>query len=187
MKFKTQYDEKRERVFTNPGNPMKDVYKMRLNEKGQQVLEKVSQYSLFDEIQSHLEETEIHALVERYQLTGDPSVLMKQPGQYGDFTALPTSLADVYRFVADANNFFEDLPVEVRREYNFSASEFFADIGSEKSQAIFKKYKLDGSSVPSVLDMSNSNDTAATIEMLQNQISDAQAQIAELEGANNGE
>lgn len=184
MKFKTQYDD-HQRVVSNSGDPMKAVYKMRLNKKGEQVLEKISEYSLYDEIQSHFEETEIHSLIDRYKLTGDPALLNRMHGQFGDFTELPTSLAEVYKFVSDANNFFEQLPVDIRREYNFSATEFLADAGSEKFRSVMSKFnKID---VPAVMDITNPTDTAAAIEMLQNQITDAQAQIAELEGANNAE
>lgn len=177
MEFKTQYDEHK-RVFTNPGSPMKTVYKMRLDDKGRQVLEKMSEYSLYDEIQSHFEETEIHALVDRYKLTGDPSVLNRQLGQYGDFTDLPTSLADVYKRVADANNLFEELPIDIRREYNFSPAQFFADIGSERSKEIFSKLKLsEQNDVPSVLSTGDSPDPAAMIEQLQQQIATLQGEI----------
>lgn len=51
---------------------------------------------------------------------------------------MPKTHAELAQRVIDAENLFNNLPIEVRREFNFSVSEFFSSIGTEKFDSIFK-------------------------------------------------
>lgn len=130
MTFRTQFQ--RSQQIANPGSSLKTDYKLRLDKYGKRYLEPVGVSNVHDFIQSHHDSSEVHKLIEKYSMLGDPSILNKKVGRYGDFTGLPSNLAEVYRSVTEANDLFQTLPIEVKREFNHSPSEFFASIGTEK-------------------------------------------------------
>lgn len=134
--FPTQYDRKNERITTEPGCRMKDTYKMCVDENGKRELKKTGEYNLYAEIQSYKDSCSIDYILARFT-NGDESALSRVQGIYGDFTSMPTTLAELSQRVIDAENLFNNLPLDMRREYNFSASEFFAQLDSDKTKTLF--------------------------------------------------
>lgn len=128
--FKTKYDE-REKVITESGSGFSPIFSLKSKEAGVIDLEITGEKDLYQEIQSHAESVDIKNILLRYEL-GDTSALEKRQGQYIDITDLPTNFADIMKTVITAENQFNELPLEIRKEYNFSPSEYIADIGSEK-------------------------------------------------------
>ena len=63
---------------------------------------------------------------------GDTKALDRIQGNYLDCTEMPETLADAQNRILLLKSDFDKLPVELRREYNFSAEEFVADVGSTK-------------------------------------------------------
>lgn len=147
MKFRTQFQ--RTRSLANPGSPIKTNYSLRIDKFGKHYLEASGFTNTFEFIQSFHDSTEVHKLIEKYSMLGDPSLFQNRSGSYGDFTNLPTTLADVYRSVAEANDFFKSLPIEIKREFNHSPSEFFASIGTEKYNSVLASLNKDKSTVSS--------------------------------------
>lgn len=124
MKFNTQYDA-RERVETNPGSPVKQLYSGSYNEKGQVELRKAGQENLYATIQSFAESTDIHTIMRRF-VNGEVDVLEKVQGFYGDITEMPKTYADALQRIADSEKVFMSLPVEVRAKFGHNFSEFLA-------------------------------------------------------------
>lgn len=123
-KFKTQYDE-RERVFTHPGNPFKQLYTGSYNERGQVVLHEDGTEDIYAFIQSFAESTDIHVIMRRYQ-NGEVDVLEKVQGFYGDITTMPHTYAEALQRISDSEKVFMSLPVDVRAKFGHSFSEFLA-------------------------------------------------------------
>lgn len=135
--FETWLDRKKgHRITSNTGSPMKDTYKMHVDENGKRELRKSGVYNLYAEIQSHKDSCSIDYILARFA-AGDDTALSRVQGIYGDFSEVPTTMAEVCQRVIDAKHIFDNLPIEVREQYNFSASEFFAQIDSEKTRNIF--------------------------------------------------
>lgn len=124
MMFNTQYDA-RERVETNPGSPVKQLYSGSYNENGQVELRKVGQENLYATIQSFAESTDIHTIMRRF-VNGEVDVLEKVQGFYGDITEMPKTYADALQRIADSEKVFMSLPVEVRAKFGHNFSEFLA-------------------------------------------------------------
>lgn len=120
--FKTQYDD-RERTKTNPGNRIAPVYEF---SKGQ--LKKVGEKDIYAEIQSHAESCDIKIMIARLQM-GDTTMIRNV--QYMDITDMPKNLAEAYQMVNQATADFNNLPIDVRREYNFNPEEYIKDIGTD--------------------------------------------------------
>lgn len=124
LKFTTQYDA-RDRIISQPGNPIKQLYSGSYNERGQVELKEDGTDDLYAYIQSFAESTDIHTILKRYQ-NGEVDVLEKVQGFYGDITEMPHTYAEALQRIADSEKVFMSLPVEVRAKFGHSFSEFLA-------------------------------------------------------------
>ena len=122
--FKTQYDA-RNRIQSQPGNPIKQLYSGSYNERGQIELKDDGTEDLYAYIQSFAESTDIHAILRRFE-NGEVDVLEKVQGFYGDITEMPHTYAEALQRIADSEKVFMSLPVDVRAKFNHSFSEFLA-------------------------------------------------------------
>lgn len=128
MEFKTQYDA-RERLFSNPGDPIHITYAGHYDEKGRVVLAESGRENIYDQIQSYAESCDIHVLMKRY-MNGDVSALSQAQGQFLDVTDFPKTYADMLNFVNDMERSFMSLPAEVRAKFGNSFSEYLAASGA---------------------------------------------------------
>lgn len=122
--FMTQYDA-RQRIESNPGSPIKQLYAGSYNEQGQVELKEDGTEDLYAFIQSFAESTDIHAILKRYQ-NGEVDVLEKVQGFYGDITEMPKTYAEALQRISDSEKVFMSLPVEVRAKFGHSFSQFLA-------------------------------------------------------------
>lgn len=134
--FDTQFMRKDKRITSEVGSRMKPTYKMHVDENGKRELKQSGEYNLYAEIQSYKDSCSIDYILSRF-VNGDESALSRVQGVYGDFTDMPRSLSELSQRVIDAENLFNNLPLDIREQYNFSPSEFFAQLDSEKTKAIF--------------------------------------------------
>ena len=141
MLFTTKY-EKRDNQKTDHGNRIAPVYTVTSSERGTIELEVTGEKDIYAEIQSHADSVDIKNIMLRYEM-GDEMALNKTKGQYIDITQLPTTFADVLKTVIDSENQFNELPLDIRKEYNFSTAEYIADIGSEKWLKLFNPSELE--------------------------------------------
>lgn len=81
----------------------------------------------YKEIQSYYESTRIDVKLKRFSM-GDPGALGCPGGSYGDFTDLPSNLAEVLTFQQSAESSFSKLPADVRAIFNNNYAEFIASI-----------------------------------------------------------
>ncbi len=121
---------------SKPGSGMKDTYKMHVDENGKRELKKSGEYNLYAEIQSYKDSCSIDYILTRF-VNGDETALSRVQGIYGDFTQMPKTMAELQQRVIDAEYLFDSLPLDIRAQYNHSASEFFAQLDSDKTKAIF--------------------------------------------------
>ena len=122
--FKTQYDA-RDRISTEPGNPIKQLFSGCYNERGQVELKEDGTEDLYAYIQSFAESTDIHSILKRYE-NGEVDVLEKVQGFYADITEMPHTYAEALQRIADSEKVFMSLPVEVRAKFGHSFTEFLA-------------------------------------------------------------
>ncbi len=122
--FKTQYDA-RDRIQSNAGSPIKQLYSGSYNERGQVELREDGTENIYDFIQSFAESTDIHAILRRFE-NGEVDVLEKVQGFYGDVTDMPKTYAEALQRIADSEKVFMSLPVDVRAKFGHSFSEFLA-------------------------------------------------------------
>lgn len=124
LKFPTVYD-KTARVHCNPGNPLKTLYKPKVNDDGVLELVEAGQENLYDYIQSWKDSTDINVILARYA-NGDVDALSKVQGAYGDFTQFPKTYAEMLNRVNQGRLLFAELPLEIREKYNHDFAQFIA-------------------------------------------------------------
>lgn len=148
-KFRTQFDRKS--VPYPVTTSIVTDYQLSLALDGKEVLVPVGEHDIYPEIQSHAKSVDINEIILRHQ-RGDIDVLAQRAGMYGDFTNMPTSYAELYQNVLDAQAYFDSLPLEVRQKFDHSFSKFFTSIGTPEFEAAFSQPVADpvSNSVPVV-------------------------------------
>lgn len=139
-KFRTQFDRKS--VPYPETTSIVTDYQLSLAPDGKEVLVAVGEHDIYPEIQSHAKSVDINEIVLRHQ-RGDIDVLAQRAGLYGDFTNMPTSYAELYQSVLDAQAYFDSLPLDVRQKFDHSFSKFFTSIGTPEFDAVFSQPVVD--------------------------------------------
>nr|QJB19422.1 MAG: internal scaffolding protein [Microvirus sp.] len=139
--FANRY-ERPETAYTEHGDRMAPVYALKADKNGVIDLVQTGEKDLYQEIQSHADSVDIRTIMQRYE-QGDSTVLSRTNGQYVDITEMPTNFAEMIQKVIVAENHFTELPKEIRELYNYSVTEYIADIGSERWLGLFTDKKED--------------------------------------------
>lgn len=128
MKFPTRYDS-HERVTTNVGSRIHKLYQAQYDDEGRIDLVEVGEEDLYEAIQSHKDSVDIHVLLKQFQ-QGDTEALMRRQATFGDFTQVPSSYAELLNSVIAGEQYFNQLPVEVRARFGHSFSQWM--VGMDK-------------------------------------------------------
>lgn len=91
--------------------------------------------------QSDKKNCDINVIVERFNRTG---VLphIQNTGEYIDNTKIPQTLTDALDHVIEFREFFESLPVKLRKEMNFDPRNYEAFVNNPDNYDILKKNGL---------------------------------------------
>lgn len=116
--------------YTNPGNRIKTLYGPVFDDNGVMSLIETGKTDLYAEIQSHADSVDIHVILDRFAKTGDPGVLSRVQGAYGDFTQMPRTFAEALNTMVAAEQYFFGLPVEVRAQFGHDFHQFLASMDS---------------------------------------------------------
>ena len=125
MVFRDQYDNSFFPEFTCHGRVEKPTYTA--NEDGLPV--ESGTVNLYDEIQSHRQSVELSTLLQRYA-QGDVTALNQVEGLYADVVDMPSTYAELFNRVRDAENSFNALPEDVRSLFDNSPVSFWQSIGT---------------------------------------------------------
>lgn len=126
--FRTRFDS-RPRYYQPPGSPMHILYSGKVSPSGEIILEEIGEENLYAQIQSHAESVDINVLLRRFA-AGDPDALTRTQGLYGDFTDAPHTFAEALNTVIAAQHYFDSLPLDVRRQFDFNFNRFIASMDS---------------------------------------------------------
>lgn len=131
-KFLKPYDDSPV-ALTNTGKIYETTYTQRYDKSGHPYLEPTGERNLRAIINSNKDICNYEKIIRKFESTGDLTLLNRGvKGVYADWTGLPKTLIEAYNDIEDAKRIFEQLPVEDRKKYGNSFTEFLADFGSEK-------------------------------------------------------
>lgn len=125
MVFRNQYDNRGDCECTCHGRAEKPTYTA--NDDGLPV--ESGTVNIYDEIQSHRESVELSTLLQRYA-QGDVTALNQIEGVYADVVDMPSTYAELFNRVRDAENSFNALPDDVRALFDNSPVSFWQSIGT---------------------------------------------------------
>lgn len=135
--FETKWNRS-ETPNTETGERYAPVYK--LTATGD--LEQDGEIDTYAEIQSHADSTDIYTIMARYE-NGETEILNRKNGQWIDLTEMPTTFAEMHQLIIEADQTFQNLPLDIREKYNFSTADYIADIGSPRWIELMKGEKAD--------------------------------------------
>ena len=139
--FRTMYDEKEhKRIISNPGDPVKEEYQLRIQKDHSEILEPVGKSSFYDYIQSHADSVDIHKILERCAMIDDYSILNRMPAKFMDTTEMPKTLAEAFSMVQDAKTMFDRFPIEIKEKYDNNFVDFLGSLGTTKFDNIAGEY-----------------------------------------------
>lgn len=136
MAFRTVFS-KHKRFFSNPGDSLINDYGFARDEKGEKVFKCIGKFDLYEKIQSFKDSCDIYKIIEKFLVSGDPSVLIQKQGFYADITEYPTSLADMLDKYEKAKELFKSLDPDVRAKFNNDPDQFYSSFGTEKFNSVF--------------------------------------------------
>lgn len=119
----------RKKIPTPAGSRFKPEYSARYDDKGVLVLDEVGTVDVYSDIQSYHDSVEIHNIMRRY-LNGETDVLERVQGFYADASDLPDSYVGFLNKFQESQEFFAQLPPEIREIYNNDFAQFIADFDS---------------------------------------------------------
>lgn len=129
--FRTVYTECSP-LFSNSGEMTRPNYKPMYNDNGSYELVKDGVIHSYEDIQAWKATCDMSTIIERYIRTGDSSILNQRAGFFADVTQLPTNYAELANTLQNADMFFNALPADIKKEYEFNPAKFYAtaDISS---------------------------------------------------------
>lgn len=139
MNFRNQFQE-HERVHSNHGTREHVLYSPKVGDDGTIELISSGKIDIYDEIQSHKDSCDIHVLLKRFA-NGEPEVLARAQGAYGDFTEFPQTYAQLLQTVIDGEKTFMSLPIEIREKFGHSFEQWMAGMDNMESWMDSMGYK----------------------------------------------
>lgn len=118
------------KFVSNPGSDVHELYEGKIMPDGTIRLVTMGKESISEKINSYKAYTDIHYIMNRLQ-QGDTSVL-REGAFYGDMTKAPKSLADALNIMINAEDRFNELPLEVRNKFNNSYLAWLSSAGSDE-------------------------------------------------------
>lgn len=129
-----------ERFVCNSGSNKQIKYEPRINDKGFCELVDVGIIDTDEMIQAELAGTDLKYLLARF-LNGDPDALRGKPSFYADVTGAPKTLAEAMDVVLRAEYAFDQLPVDVKKEYGSDWRRWLASFDSKAEEKVIEVEK----------------------------------------------
>lgn len=115
---------------TNPGSPERILYSAKVKVDGSIDVVPSGKENIQDKIESFRDQTDMCYILKQIAL-GNADVLNVHPGQYGDFTKAPASMAEALQLQIDAQKAWYDMPVELRAKFDHDLNKWLVTAGSE--------------------------------------------------------
>lgn len=122
--FRSAFDA-HPRVIQNPGTRVKQLYSPVVKDTGELVLEESGTEDLYGYIQSHKDSCDINLILKRFA-SGDVSALSRAQGLFFDATQMPKTYAELLNAVITGERYFNSLPLDVRKEFDFDFNKWMA-------------------------------------------------------------
>ena len=116
------------------GSRLTKQYKLKTDTTGNTRLVEVGETDTYAKIQSYEDECLIYNIIEHYQGNVAEAVTaasVNKGSLYMDITGAPKTLAEAQQKIIDAEQEFDKLPLNIRREYGMNANQWIAEAGTK--------------------------------------------------------
>lgn len=130
-RFRTLYDDKVQTHVSPTGEKTEIRHEPEMTIEGKRILKPTRIVPIYDLIQVGREETEIERIVKR-AMQGDYNALNAMNGVYADISDAPNSLAQAQQMIINAKREFDDLPAEIKKEFEYNPEIYVAQVGTKE-------------------------------------------------------
>lgn len=128
-------------VVSEPGCRFVPTFHVKIDEEtGEEILVEDGVFDLYEDIQAHAPEVDLHVILAQYKKTGEEALLNRRSAVYGDFTDVPKTFAEMVNAVHDGNEFFEGLPTLVKQRFGNSPVQFYSSFGKPEFNLVMQEY-----------------------------------------------
>lgn len=117
--FRTAFNRGDKRYFADPGRGVRDKMSVVADQEGYRYLEKVGETDFYEYIQSHKDSVDLKQIIERCALSGDPTMLQRMQGTYGDYVGIPGDLRSLEHLKMGAEDAYNALSNEIKAKIGF--------------------------------------------------------------------
>lgn len=117
--FRTAFNRGDQRYFADPGRGVRDKMSVVVDQEGYRYLEKVGETDFYEYIQSHKDSVDLKQIIERCALSGDPTMLQRMQGTYGDYVGIPGDLRSLEHLKMGAEDAYNALSDEIKAKIGF--------------------------------------------------------------------
>lgn len=116
---------------TDPGSDEKIIYKTKVRPDGTLDIQPVGTESISAKIESFRPQTDMSFILKQIAL-GNYDALQVTPGQYGDFTQMPKTMAEALQMRIDAEDAWYKMDVEKRATFDHDINRWLATAGTDE-------------------------------------------------------
>lgn len=128
-RYRHPYDDDTKEFKSCAGNQFEAEERLVIDDDGLWSLEQVGVVDQQARIDAERESTDLKTMIERYKNSGDISHLNRvSGGSFVDLSGAPTSLAEYYQVIADAEAEFMSQPLSVREQFGHNPVAYFNDV-----------------------------------------------------------
>lgn len=117
--FRTAFNRGSSRYFADSGRGVRDKMQLVDGPKGSKILKKVGETNQYEFIQSFKDSVDLHQIVERCVASGDPTMLQRVQGTYGDYVGIPGDLRSLENLRMTAEGAYNALSDEIKAKIAF--------------------------------------------------------------------
>lgn len=131
--FRTQIDEPVV-IETPTGEETEEILAMKIDDNGNETFYVKGKTNVWEKIQSYESETNLENILRRVSETGDISILNQREAMFMDIEDMPENIFEAHQKIKDAEEMFNNLPLETREKYENNFNKFLKDFGTENWQ-----------------------------------------------------
>ena len=128
--FRTPIDEPK-KITTPAGSQEEEVLAMKIDDYGNEVFYVKGTTNVYEKIQAFKSETDMETILRKVSDTGDITLLNRKEKAFMELEDMPDNIFEMHQKIRSAEDTFNNLPVETRKEFDFNFNKFLAEVGTE--------------------------------------------------------
>lgn len=116
---------------TDPGSEERIIYDAKIRPDGSIEVVPSGKENIQDKIEAQRESCDMSYILKQIAL-GNGEVLQLQPGEYGDFTKAPKTMAEALQMQIDANRAWYDMPIDIRSKFDNDIVKWLVTAGTQE-------------------------------------------------------